>query len=150
MKNLRVLFLLLTPLFSCQKDDDLVVAPPAPQTWVLVKATGHSPSVTLVGADLTWQETYVFLADSTFRKRRQEGPQLDEASGTYSVRADPQGRFLQVLKLTYTAGISPSNYYLVLNNCTSQPTETLGQVDKTTLISSSEACDGLRLEYKKQ
>ncbi|WP_375436394.1 hypothetical protein [uncultured Hymenobacter sp.] len=142
MKNARLLFLFLAPLVSCQKED-LVEAPatPYPQAWQLVKLTGQIPNYIKTGADLPWQETYVFQADSTFTKTRQQGQQIAEARGTFSVRNFSDGQYTI---LTYAAANS------LIGSCTTQALqETLVFRANDTLVSTWQACDGPGLEYKK-
>jgi hypothetical protein len=141
MKNLLAPFLILLSLSACQKEDLVEAKVNAyPQTWQLVQMTGNFPVFTKTGADLPWQETYVFRSDSTFTKTRQQGNQLGEASGTFSVRDDAAG---QTLTLTYPADSD------LLTNCSAVPKEMLLLKADDVLIGSSEACDGPRFEYKK-
>jgi hypothetical protein len=138
MKNLFVLLLGAT-LLSCQKED-LVESGDHPQTWQLVKMTGSLPVSVRTGAELPWQETYTFQADSTFAKRRQNGDQVTEASGKYTIQKLADG---SQVKLTYVTRNS------LINSCTPDSKETLIlRTEDNTLVSSSEACDGPRLEYR--
>lgn len=144
MKNFLLLSLLLATLGACQKEEVLELEAPATassQTWQLVKSWSNWTNTTLTGTALTWQETYVFQADSTFTKTRQQGGQVSEARGTFSVRPRA-GR--QYAILTYHAATS------LINSCVSRELkEHLVFTATDTLLSSSEACDGPRLEYKK-
>jgi hypothetical protein len=95
MKNLLVPVLVLLSLSACQKEDLVEAKGNAyPQTWQLVQMTGNFPAFTKTGADLPWQESYVFRSDSTFTKTRQQGAQHEEASGTFSVRDNAPGTSL--------------------------------------------------------
>ena len=141
MKNLLAPVLVLLSLSACQKEDLVEAEGSAfPQTWQLVKMTGNFPDFTKTGADLPWQETYVFRSDSTFTKTRQKGAQLEEARGTFLVRDNAPGTSLV---LTYP---TDTNF---LNNCSAVPQESLLFQGDEVLIGSSEACDGPRSEYKK-
>ncbi|UOQ68339.1 hypothetical protein [Hymenobacter volaticus] len=142
MKNILVLFLSLASLVSCQEDNS--VEPEAnayPQTWQLVKLTGQIPNYIKTGADLPWQETYVFQGDSTFTKTRQQGDQLLQASGTFSLRNFSDGQYAT---LTYAAANS------IIGSCTTSILkETLVIKANDTLVSTWLACDGPGLEYKR-
>lgn len=138
MKKLFLLSLCSAAFFSCQEDTVQIKAGAYPQTWNLVKTTGQFPASVRTGAELPWKETFTFQADSTFTKTRKQGDETLEASGTFSVRGTGPARSI---RLTY-----PAKDKLV-NNCTATPQETL-LLEADTLISSSQACDGPRLEYK--
>jgi len=141
MKKLLVSFLFLLSLSACQKEELLEAeGSTSPQTWQLVQMSGNFPVFTKTGADLPWQETYVFRSDSTFTKTRKKGDQLAEASGTFSARNNAEGHGLT---LTYPVDSE------LLNNCSAAPTEYLLLQASDVLIGSSAACDGPRLEYKK-
>ena len=148
MRKALLFALALAPVVSCQKEDAakapapaLAPAPAYPQTWQLVKLTGQMPGYIKTGADLPWQETYVFQADGTFTKTRQQGPAVAGARGTFAVQ-DFSGSPYAVL--TYAA---PSP---LIGSCTaSQGTETLAVRADDTLVSTWQACDGPGLEYKK-
>jgi hypothetical protein len=130
-------------LAACQKEEvgkvetDITTYP---QTWQLVEMSGDSPPFTKTGADLPWQETYVFQPDSTFTKTRQQGTQRKEASGTFSVRNTATGL---ALTLTYPADNE------LITNCSAIPKEGLLLKETGVLIGSSAACDGPRLEYNR-
>ncbi|SNR28706.1 MULTISPECIES: hypothetical protein [Hymenobacter] len=140
MKHLLASSLLLVTFLSCQKEE----IPDAnlnvyPQTWQLAKMTGNFPVFVKTGSDLPFQETYVFQADSTFTRTRQQGGQVIEVSGTFSARSYTDGPHLT---LTYPADNN------LINNCTAEPKETLiFQAENKTLTSSSQPCDGPLLEY---
>jgi len=142
MKNVLQLSLLLAALVSCQKDNSVEPNADAyPQTWQLVKLTSDWTNVVKTGADLPWQETYVFQADSTFTKTRQQGDQLLQAKGTFSLRNFSEGQYAT---LTYAAASS------LIGSCTTSTLkETLVLQPDQTLVSTWRACDGPGLEYKK-
>ena len=142
MKKALLFSLLLAALGACQKQGPVTVAAaPYPQTWQLVQFTGQTPGYPLTGADLPWQETYVFQADGTFRKTRQQSDQRVEARGTFSVQDLPDGRYAV---LAYAAA-SP-----IIGSCTASALiETLAFQADETLVSTWQACDGPGLAYKK-
>jgi hypothetical protein len=140
MKTIFAYLLLLTTIFSCQKEE-MTEVEPYPQTWQLVKLTGQIPNFVRTGADLPWQETYVFNADSTFKKTRQQGDQVTEASGTFTLQDFSDGQYVV---LTYNTA---SN---IIGTCTpTELKETLVLETDDTLVSTWQACDGPGLEYKK-
>ena len=142
MKKLLLLCPVLATLVSCQKEDFVKAeAAPYPQTWQLVKMTGQLPGSTKTGADMFWQETYVFQADDTFAKKRQQGNQVVEARGTFSVKHFSDGPYAV---LAYAAA-NP-----IIGSCTPTTwTETLAIKADDTLVSTWRACDGPGLEYQK-
>ena len=142
MKRVLLLCSVLVTLVSCQKEDLVKAeAAPYPQTWKLVKTTGQLPGSTRTGADMVFQETYVFQADGTFVKKRQQGNQALEARGTFSVQHLSDGPYAV---LAYAAA-NP-----IIGSCT-QTTwiETLIIKTDDTMVSTWQACDGPGLEYQK-
>jgi len=142
MKRALFFSIVLATLVSCQKEDlEEVPAAAYPQTWQLVKLTGQIPGYIKTGADLPWQETYVFQADSTFSKTRQQGSNVVVAHGTFSVQNFSDGQYAF---LTYAAASS------IIGSCTpSTRQETLVIKADETLVSTWRACDGPGLDYKK-
>lgn len=111
-----------------------------PQTWQLVKSTSSWTNTVRTGAALLWQETYVFQADSTFIKTRQQEGKRAVAHGTFSVRTSASGPYTI---LTYNAAND------LMGTCT--PTELKEYLffkPNDVLVNSWEACDGPRLEYQ--
>ncbi|MCB2377155.1 hypothetical protein LGH70_06150 [Hymenobacter sp. BT635] len=142
MKYTLLFCLLSATLGSCQKEEMLAAQTSAyPQTWQLVKSTSSWTNTVQTGAALPWQETYVFQADSTFTKTRNQNGESMNARGTFSVRTSASGQYSI---LTYTAA---SN---LLGTCTpTQFKEYLVVKQADTLVNTWEACDGPRLEYKR-
>jgi hypothetical protein len=140
MNKILACFLLLATLFSCQKEE-MAAVEPYPQTWQLVSISGQIPNFILTGADLTWQETYVFNADNTFKKTRKQDDQVTEASGTFALQDFSDGQYVV---LTYDAMSS------IIGSCTRvELKETLVLKTDDTLVSTWQACDGPGLVYKK-
>lgn len=142
MKNALLFSLLFATLGSCQKGE-MAAAPTAayPQTWQLVKSTSSWTNTVQTGAALPWQERYVFQADSTFTKTRNQNGEITDAQGTFSMRTSASEQYAI---LTYKAA---SN---ILSTCTpTQLKEYLVVKPTDTLVNTWEACDGLRLEYQK-
>ncbi|RPD45748.1 hypothetical protein DNI29_16455 [Hymenobacter sediminis] len=142
MRNILLSLLSLATLVSCQKEDsaELKVGD-YPQTWQFVKLKSPWTNVVLTGAELPYQEKYVFQADSTFIKTRQTGNQTTQASGTFSVRSY-SGRQYTILTYSATNDLIGSCYSTSLR-------EDLGLIATDTLRNTWEACDGPRLEYKR-
>ncbi|MBF9239280.1 hypothetical protein I2I05_17950 [Hymenobacter sp. BT683] len=136
-------FLGLAAAVACRKASPAPEAAPAaayPQTWQLVEMTGQLVGSRRTGADLPWQETYVFRADGTFLKTRRHGAQRTEARGTFAVQDLPDGRYAV---LVYAAA-SP-----LIGSCTATAlTETLAFQADGTLASTWQACDGPGLAYQ--
>ncbi|UOG72884.1 hypothetical protein MTX78_12170 [Hymenobacter tibetensis] len=142
MKKVLLLSLSLASLVSCQKEDSAEFKVGAyPQTWQLVKSTSSWTNTVVTGANLPYQEKYVFQADSTFTKTRQEGDQTTEASGTFSVRTFSDGQYAT---LTY-----PEASNLIGSCTTISLKEHLALKSNDTIRNTWEACDGPRLEYKR-
>ena len=138
-----LLSLLLAMLGACQKEELIEAeaqATPYPQTWQLVKFSGQIPGIK-TGADLPYQETYVFQADSTFTKTRQQKGSRVEARGTFSVRPYSGGQYTI---LTYNGAND------LIGSCIARALkEHLVFKATDTLVNTWPACDGPRLEYKK-
>lgn len=141
MKHTLLFPLLLATLGSCQKEEIVEARTTAyPQTWQLVKLTSSWTNTVQTGTALPWQEQYVFQADSTFIKTRQQGGQLLDAHGTFSVRTSASGPYTI---LTYNAANN------LIGSCTTrQLQEHLFFKANDTLVNTWEACDGPRLEYQ--
>ncbi|MBF9239815.1 hypothetical protein I2I05_20645 [Hymenobacter sp. BT683] len=141
------LFLLgLAAAVACRKASPAPAAPDAaraaayPQTWQLVELTGQRVGARWTGAELPWQETYVFRADGTFLKTRRHGAERAEARGTFAVQAGPDGRYAV---LAYEAA-SP-----LIGSCAANAlTETLAFQADGTLASTWQVCDGPGLAYR--
>ena len=142
MKKALLFALVLAPLAACQKEaPPPAPAAPYPQTWQLVKLTGSIPGYVKTGADLPWQETYVFRADGTFSKTRRQSNAVVVARGTFAVQDFSDGPYAV---LTYAVA-SP-----IIGSCSANlGTETLVIRADDTLVSTWRVCDGPGLEYQK-
>ncbi|QKG59271.1 hypothetical protein GKZ68_21570 (plasmid) [Hymenobacter sp. BRD128] len=142
MKKALLLSLCLAPVIACQKEGPTPApAAPYPQTWQLVKLTGQVPGYVRTGADLPWQETYVFRADSTFTKTRQQGPTVAAAGGTFLLQTLSDGQYAF---LTYSVANG------LVGACTANARqETLVIKADGTLVNTWQACDGPGLEYQR-
>ncbi|SFQ57862.1 hypothetical protein [Hymenobacter arizonensis] len=145
MKPFLLFPLVLAAAVACHQEGPAPAAPeaaaaPYPQTWRLVKLTGSIPGAK-TGANLPFQETVLFRADSTFLKTRLQGDQYTEARGTFSRQNGADGR--RYVLLAYAVA-GP----LVRSCVANASTEGLAFEGNETLISSTQACDGARLEYQ--
>jgi hypothetical protein len=142
MKTTFLFTLLLATLGACQKEEiEQVQRTTYPQTWQLVKLTSSWTNTVQTGENLSWQEQYVFQADSTFTKTRRQNGQVVVADGTFSVRTSASGPYTL---LTYTTANN------LIGSCTpSQLREYLVVGSNMTLVNNNwRACDGPLLEYK--
>lgn len=109
------------------------------QKWELVKMTGSFAGSETTGADMEWQEYYIFNSDATFIKSRNWDGEVKEASGSYTTETLNEQKYLE---LTYSKGEG------LVASCTSNKKEQLYFVKGDILRGSWAACDGPVLEYK--
>jgi hypothetical protein len=123
-------------LFSCSKEDQKELSASNQQKWQLVKMTGSMINSVTTGKDMSWQEYYVFNADGTFLKSREQNGQVKESSGTYS-------KDEKYISLTYKKGAE------LIASCTGvQNQEQLYIVSADKLVGTWNICDGPGLEYQ--
>jgi hypothetical protein len=127
-------------LFSCSKEDQKTVAAGNQQKWELVKMTGSMTNSVTTGNDMAWQEYFVFNADSTFLKSREQNGQVKEAKGTYSFATKGNEKYFL---LAYQSG-----YELKASCLSGPPQENLLVVSSTKIIGTWNICDGPGLEYQ--
>ncbi|AKD05602.1 hypothetical protein PKOR_08755 [Pontibacter korlensis] len=151
MKKLIIFPLLVLSLTSCDKDDkvDLTQEVEAKrllqditqtQKWQLVKMTGQIRNSETTGANMPWQEFYLFHPDGSFTKFMQRGGVSTSASGIYTYHRTSTESYLELFYPDYSD---------LIGSCTSaEPKETL-VVHKNGLQSSWWACDGPGLWYEK-
>ncbi len=84
MKKLSAIFILITTLFSCSKDDQNSLKNYEGQ-WSLTQMTGSIPNSETTGSEMEWQEFYLLNTDGTFKKSRERNGALTEVSGTYKL-----------------------------------------------------------------
>lgn len=141
MKKLRI-YLLLTALsfYSCSekvKFDSLQHS----QKWQLQKMTGMMPNSEKTGADMDWQEIYIFNADHTFVKSRDKNGIIVTATGVFELKnLPPDGDFFE---LTFTTNSD------IIGSCYDKPYELLWLKSKDRLVSTWQNCDGPGLEYSR-
>jgi hypothetical protein len=141
MKACTLLVLLfIVSLFSCSKEDQKELTANNQQKWELVKMKGSMINSETTGANMAWQEYYIFNADGTFIKSREKNGQIEEAKGTYAyVVGDNE----KSLALTFNSG------YGIMGNCYSGlAREDLRIISSTKMLGTWEICDGPGLEYQ--
>ncbi|UZO81052.1 hypothetical protein NBT05_00915 [Aquimarina sp. ERC-38] len=109
------------------------------QEWSLFKMTGNTPNSETTGNQMSWQEIYEINNNGSFTKIRNRDGNITEASGTYEIKEENEGR---ALLLMYDQK-NP-----IIGNCTGDTTEYLS-IYKDILQSSWFACDGPGLFYKR-
>ena len=138
---LLVMILLFT---SCSKDEQAIDTQDFslkefPQKWKLVKMTGNFQGSETTGQNMSWQENYIFNADGSFLKTRNENGESTSAGGYYSFHEQEQAFILNYNKSNPLIG-----------NCTSESKEYLYfDENKAYLLSNWWACDGPGLFYER-
>jgi len=102
--------------------------------------SGSIPNSEALGADMEWQEFYLFKNDGTFTKSRVRNEVKTTFSGTYTIKNSPNTRYLE---LTY-----PKDSELI-GSCYGNLKEELYFSASTTLSSTWRNCDGPGLDYEK-
>lgn len=137
MKKLVLIPVFICSLFSCSNKDEFNPEH-FPQKWKLVSMTGQIPG-TLTGAEMAWQEFYLFNSDGTFKKSRERNGVLVEAGGTFSIDKASDGNYLT---LVYPADNE------IIGSCTGL--KEILRVRSNNLLSSTWwNCDGPGLEYNR-
>lgn len=147
MKHLIYLMAFTVSLFSCGGNDGEELSSTStsegfPQKWVLVKMTnsfaGDPPAT---GEDMHWQEYYILNMDGTFLKHRQQGDEVVEAEGSYTIFTQTDGKYIELKYASETDLIS---------SCTPQGgTDVLFVISENEVKGTWEACDGPGLFYKR-
>jgi hypothetical protein len=140
MKRLTFIVAFLCVFYSCTKDSVETVTTDYHGKWALIKMSGSIPNSEALGADMEWQEFYLFKNDGTFTKSRVRNEVKTTFSGTYTIKNSPNTRYLE---LTYP------NDNETIGNCTGDLIEDLCFTANNTLSSTWSACDGPGLEYQK-
>lgn len=130
-------------LNSCSNTDSDIetskfMANEFPQKWKLVKMAGSMAGSETTGADMTWQENYIFKSDGSFVKTRTVNGESNSAKGIYNFHEEQQA-----FVLDYDTSSS------LIENCTTANNEYLYlDEDHHYLINSVQACDGPGLYYE--
>ena len=131
-------------LYSCTEPDNSQVEDTelqfVDQKWELVRMTGSMVNSTTIGADMEWQEYYVFTPDGTFQKIRTRTGVVSKATGTFEV-TEYENDDEDYLELTYTEGLE------LIGNCSGNQKEVLIYRSATEFSNTLMACDGLGLDY---
>lgn len=108
--------------------------------WKLIQMSGSIPNSQTTGADMEYQETYVFNSNGTFEKTRDTKGVIKKAYGVYKAYITPNEK---VLELTYSLESS------IIGSCTSNLKEVMNITSNSSFSSIWQACDGPGLDYKK-
>ena len=131
-------------LYSCTEPDNSQVEDTelqfVDQKWELARMTGSMVNSTTIGADMEWQEYYVFTPDGTFQKIRTRTGVVSKATGTFEV-TEYENDDEDYLELTYTEGLE------LIGNCSGNQKEVLIYRSATEFSNTLMACDGLGLDY---
>ena len=131
-------------LYSCTEPDNSQVEDTelqfVDQKWELVRMTGSMVNSTTIGADMEWQEYYVFTPDGTFQKIRTRTGVVSKATGTFEV-TEYENDDEDYLELTYMEGLE------LIGNCSSDQKEVLIYRSATEFSNTWMACDGPGLDY---
>lgn len=131
-------------LYSCTEPDNSQVEDTelqfVDQKWELARMTGSMVNSTTIGADMEWQEYYVFTLDGTFQKIRTRTGVVSKATGTFEV-TEYENDDEDYLELTYTEGLE------LIGNCSGNQKEVLIYRSATEFSNTLMACDGLGLDY---
>lgn len=132
-------------LFSCSEPDtssfDDAELKFADQKWELVRMSGSMVNSTTTGADMEWQEYYVFSLDGIFQKIRKREGIVSEAAGTFEFVAY-QNDEADYLELTYTMGLG------LIVNCSGDQKEVFIYRSASEISNTWMACDGPELDYR--
>ncbi|MFT5737505.1 MAG: hypothetical protein ACJAWH_001183 [Maribacter sp.] len=144
MKKVYFLFVSVLLLCSCSQSDSSQLYDAelqlADQKWELVRMSGSMVNATKIGADMEWQEYYIFSLDGTFQRIRSRGDIVLKASGSLEV-VEYDNDEADYLELTYQEGFG------LIGNCSGDQTEILIYQSNTEIANTWMACDGPQLNY---
>ncbi|RKS94212.1 hypothetical protein BC952_2083 [Flavobacterium limicola] len=141
MKTPIIIFIFLTVLNSCSKDDGVTTDSTGYHgKWNLVAMSGSIPNSETTGAAMEWQEFYFFNTNGTFTKSRESNSVKTSISGTYTTTIQSDGTSFE---LTYP------NDSEIIGSCFGNKKEILLLNANNSLSSTWSYCDGPGLEYKK-
>ena len=131
-------------LYSCTEPDNSQVEDTelqfVDQKWELVRMTGSRVNSTTIGADMEWQEYYVFTPDGAFHKIQTRAGVVSKATGTFEV-TEYENDDEDYLELIYTEGLE------LIGNCSGDQKEVLIYKSATEFSNTWMACDGPGLYY---
>ena len=131
-------------LYSCTEPDNSQVEDTelqfVDQKWELVRMTGSMVNSTTIGADMEWQEYYMFTPDGTFQKIRTRTGVISKATGSFEV-TEYENDNEDYLELTYTEGLE------LIGNCSGNQKEVLIYRSATEFSNTWMTCDGPGLDY---
>jgi hypothetical protein len=131
-------------LYSCSEPDtstfDDAGLQFVDQKWKLVRMSGNMVNSVTTGAEMDWQEYYIFSVNGTFKKYRTRAGVVSEAAGTFEV-AEYENDEADYLELRYTEGLE------LIGNCFGNQKELLMYRSATEISNTWQACDGPGLDY---
>lgn len=144
MKKTVIVFILMLSLISCSNnsvDSKSKVAIDYYGKWTLVKMSGSIANSDTTGAEMDWQESYVFNADGTFTKIRLRDNITTKSSGTFLIQKDDD---------SVSFSLMHSKNSGIIGNCSGDDLSEFLSIHKDNLLQSSWwACDGPGLFYEK-
>jgi hypothetical protein len=141
MIRLAIIVIFFSVFSSCTKNtEENTTTADYHGKWTLVKMSGSMFNSVTTGTTMDWQESYLFNNDGTFTKSRTRNAVKTTVSGTYTVKNNSDGLYLE---LTY-----PKDSELI-GSCYGNLKEELYFPDSATLSSTWRNCDGPGLDYAK-
>jgi hypothetical protein len=141
MKNSILYFAMALMLFSCSNEIDDTTSIEVTGKWTLVRMGASFTNTITTGANMEWQEYYIFNEDGTFIKSRERNGTITEAFGTF---------ISTTTNSTIQLDLVFNSESEIIGTCVGPVNETLAISSNNVLKSSWLACDGPRLEYKKR
>jgi hypothetical protein len=141
MKTPIIIFIFLTVLNSCSKDDGVTTDSTGYYgKWTLVAMSGSILNSETTGAAMEWQEFYFFNTNGTFIKSRESNSVKTSISGTYTTTIQSDGTSFE---LTYP------NDSEIIGSCFGNKKEILLLTANNSLSNTWNFCDGPSLKYRK-
>lgn len=131
------LFLIIS---SCNKDSAKSIFQKYEGRWNLTKMSGNTPNSETTGAEMEWQESYIFYSNGSFLKSREQNGMVSISSGDYTAAKSEEGI---VLELLHDADNN------IIGSCLGNKKEVLFLENKLVLRNTWNQCDGPGLEYEK-
>lgn len=133
-----ILFVCICLFVSCNENE------PVPfevlGEWKLIQMSGSIPNSETTGADMEYQERYIFNEDKTFQRIRDTKGTIAELSGVYKIYDTAHEKTLELIYSTKNQ---------MIGSCTSELKELMNITSNSTFSSTWQACDGPGLDYEK-
>lgn len=138
-------FLGMLSILSCSSGDDFGLESTefvfSEQQWQLINMTGSSEGAETTGAEMEWQEYYIFSPNSSFKKMRTRNGIRETASGILTI-VQYENDMDDYVELYFEKGSR------IKGGCYSEPLEVLRFSSKGVMQSMWNACDGPGLTYR--